>query len=96
MYSDPESIAIRDNLQRTFSSSHGKITLQLLLRWSGFFDIAMDRKDMPLSEAVARRNFMIEVLERAGIFHDENVEDITDALMRVDPKPQRAIRGDEE
>lgn len=93
-YGTPEDIAIRDTLQHTFSSAHGQIALQLLLRWSGFFDLVIDRPTMSREEAIARRNFMTEVLERMGIFHDENVETIVSDLMRVDPKPQRATIGD--
>lgn len=95
-YSTPDDIAIRDTLQRTFSSDHGRVALQLLLRWSGFFDVAIDRQTMSQSEAIARRNFMVEVLERMGIFHDENVEELVKHMMLVEPKPMRGTSAGDE
>lgn len=92
-YSSEEDSDIRDLLQSVFSGQQGAQALDLILRWLGFYDIAIDRQAMSLQEAVARRNFAIELLERMGVFHSENTEEIAKKLTEIQPKPFRQNRS---
>lgn len=94
-YSDERDSDIRDLLQSVFSGQQGTRALDLILRWLGFYDIAIERPGMSLQEAVARRNFAIELLERMGVFHDENTEEIAKKLTEIQPKPFRQTGVDQ-
>ena len=88
-YTNNHDLDAKDTLRSAFSGTQGQQALNLILRWLGYFDIAIEREGMTLEEAIARRNFAIELLERMGIFHDENTLDVVEGMLKVDAKPHR-------
>lgn len=82
-------INAQNTLRNVFTSGQGPEALNLILRWLGYFDVAIERKEMPVAEAIARRNFAVELLERLGVFHTDNTKEIVDSLMQIPPKPDQ-------
>lgn len=87
-FSTPRAEYERDVLQRVFGSQDGQAALDIILRSLGFFDMTPDGNESIIREAIARRNYACELLERMGVFHTQNTAEITRSLMAVEPKPR--------
>ena len=64
-------------LRRVYNTPDGKIALTMLLTDLGYYSQANG------VEANALRNFAIHLLEDIGILHQDNLWDITEALLSI-------------
>ncbi len=84
---------IQTDYARTFDTPHGRRVLQdILLMW-GFFGSKAD------GSVIEHRDAAIWILDRMGVNHIDNLQEMTDALLRirrVAPQDETSERDEDE